>query len=243
MKEKFVLITGGAKRIGATTSRYLHEKGFNIILHYNNSELEAESISKELNKIRKNSCFTIQADFNSENSISKLVERVKSITKALDLLVNNASSFYPTPIDTASSGQWKDLTDTNVTTPLFLIQALAPYLKRANGCIINISDTLVKNGIKEYSLNSGAKAALEGITKSLAKELAPKVRVNGIAPGAILWPDDKDLSNKEKESILKKIAMGRIGKPEDIASAIFFLTESKYTTGQIINVDGGTFSF
>ena len=243
MKEKFVLITGGAKRIGATTSRYLHEKGFNTILHYNNSELEAESISKELNKIRKNSCFTIQADFNSENSISKLVERVKSITKALDLLVNNASSFYPTPIDTASSDQWKDLTDTNVTTPLFLIQALAPYLKKANGCIINISDTLVKNGIKEYSLYSGAKAALEGITKSLAKELAPKVRVNGIAPGAILWPDDKDLSNKEKESILKKIAMGRIGKPEDIASAIFFLTESKYTTGQIINVDGGTFSF
>ena len=172
-----------------------------------------------------------------------MVEQVKSITETLDLLVNNASSFYPTPIDTASSDQWKDLTDTNVTTPLFLIQALALYLKRANGCVINISDTLVKNGIKEYSLYTGAKAALEGITKSLAKELAPKVRVNGIAPGAILWPDDKDLSDKEKESILKKVAIGRIGKPEDIAAVIFFLTESKYTTGQIINVDGGRFSF
>ena len=176
MIEKFVLITGGAKRIGATTSRYLHEKGFNIILHYNNSALEAESISEELNKIRKNSCFAIQANFNSEASIKKLVEEVKNITESLDALVNNASSFYPTPIDTASSDQWKDLTDTNVTTPLFLIQALALYLKRANGCVINISDTLVKNGIKEYSLYSGAKAALEGITKSLSKELAPRVR-------------------------------------------------------------------
>ena len=243
MIEKFILITGGAKRIGATTSRYLHEKGFNIILHYNNSELEAESISEELNKIRQNSCFAIQANFNSEASISKLVEEVKNITESLDALVNNASSFYPTPIDTASSDQWKDLTDTNATTPLFLIQALALYLKRANGCIINISDTLVKNGIKEYSLYSGAKAALEGITKSLSKELAPEVRVNCIAPGAILWPDDKDLSDEEKKSILKKVAMGRIGKPEDIASSIFFLAQAKYITGQIINVDGGRFSF
>ena len=243
MIEKFVLITGGAKRIGATTSRYLHEKGFNIILHYNNSALEAGSISEELNKIRKNSCFAIQANFNSEASIKKLVEEVRNITESLDALVNNASSFYPTPIDTASSDQWKDLTDTNVTTPLFLIQALALYLKRANGCIINISDTLVKNGIKKYSLYSGAKAALEGITKSLSKELAPEVRVNCIAPGAILWPDDKDLSDEEKESILKKVAMGRIGKPEDIASSIFFLAQAKYITGQIINVDGGRFSF
>tara|TARA_Y100000748_G_scaffold288727_1_gene273929 strand:- start:30 stop:761 length:732 start_codon:yes stop_codon:yes gene_type:complete len=243
MIEKFILITGGAKRIGATTSRYLHEKGFNIILHYNNSELEAESISEELNKIRQNSCFAIQANFNSEASISKLVEEVKNITESLDALVNNASSFYPTPIDTASSDQWKDLTDTNATTPLFLIQALALYLKRANGCVINISDALVKNGIKEYSLYSGAKAALEGITKSLSKELAPEVRVNCIAPGAILWPDDKDLSDEEKKSILKKVAMGRIGKPEDIASSIFFLTQAKYITGQIINVDGGRFSF
>ncbi len=243
MTEKFVLITGGARRIGATTSRYLHEKGFNIILHYNNSELQAESIIKELNMIRKNSSFAIQANFNSETSINQLVEEVKNITESLDVLINNASSFYPTPIDKASLDEWKDLTDTNVTTPLFLIQALAPYLKRANGCIVNISDTLVKNGIKEYSLYSGAKAALEGITKSLAKELAPQVRVNGIAPGAILWPDDKDLSDMEKESILKKVAMGKIGKPEDIASTIYFLTESKYITGQILNVDGGRFSF
>ena len=243
MTQKFALITGGAKRIGATTTKYLHEKGFNIILHYNNSKLEAESIIGELNKIRKNSCFAFQADFSSEASLSKLVEKVSDITETLDVLINNASSFYSTPIDKASLDDWKDLTNTNVTTPIFLIQALLIHLKSVNGCVVNITDSLVKNGIEQFSLYSGAKAALEGITKSLAKELAPDVRVNAIAPGAILWPDDKDLSDNEKESILKKVAMERIGKPEDIASTIFFLTESKYITGQIINVDGGRFSF
>ena len=243
MTEKFALITGGAKRIGATTSKYLHQKGFNIILHYNNSKLEAENIIDELNKIRKNSCFAFQADFNSEASVSKLVEKVSVITGTLDVLINNASSFYSTPIDKASLDDWQDLTNTNVTTPLFLIQALLIHLKSVNGCVVNITDSLVKNGIEQFSLYSGAKSALEGITKSLAKELAPDVRVNAIAPGAILWPDDKDLSDSEKESILKKVAMERIGKPEDIASTIFFLSESKYITGQIINVDGGRFSF
>ncbi|MBV06028.1 MAG: hypothetical protein CMD53_01635 [Gammaproteobacteria bacterium] len=243
MNEKFALITGGAKRIGETTSRYLHEKGFNIILHYNNSEAEAENIGEELNRIRKNSCSTVKANFNSEASINKVVAKLNQITKSLDVLVNNASSFYSTPIDKASLKEWKDLTDTNVTTPLFLIQALAPHLKEAKGCVVNISDTLVKNGIKEYSLYSGAKSALESITKSLAKELAPEVRINGIAPGAILWQDDKDLSDEEKSSVLNKVALGRIGRPEDVASTIFFLTQSKYITGQIINVDGGRFSF
>tara|TARA_B100001778_G_scaffold218933_1_gene181438 strand:+ start:241 stop:972 length:732 start_codon:yes stop_codon:yes gene_type:complete len=243
MKDKFVLITGGAKRIGATTARYLHEKGFNIILHYNNSETEAKTMEKELNKIRKNSCSVIKANFNSDTSIDELVAKVNEITNTLEVLVNNASSFYPTPLDNASLTEWRDLTDTNATTPLFLTQALLRHLKKGKGCVINISDSLVKNGIKDYSLYSAAKSALEGITKSLAKELAPEVRVNGIAPGAILWPDDKDLSDQEKESILKKVAIGRIGRPEDIASSIFFLTQSKYITGQIINVDGGRFSF
>ncbi len=243
MKEKFALITGGAKRIGATTSKYLHDKGFNIILHYNNSETEAENIKKELNQKRKNSCLTIKSNFNSEKSTKEIVSRVNEITETLDVLINNASTFYPTAINTASFDEWKDLTDTNVTTPLFLTQALVIHLKKAHGCVINISDSLVKNGIEGYSLYSGAKAALESITKSLAKELAPEVRVNGIAPGAILWPDGKDLEIEEKNSILKKVAMERIGKPEDIASTIFFLTQSKYITGQIINVDGGRFSF
>ncbi len=243
MTDKFVLITGGAKRIGATTARYLHEKGFNIILHYNTSEAEAKAMKEGLNKIRKNSCSVIKANFNSDTSINELIDKVNEITKTLDVLVNNASSFYPTPLEKASLVEWRDLTDTNVTTPLFLTQALSHHLKKAKGCVVNISDSLVKNGIKDYSLYAAAKSALEGITKSLAKELAPEVRVNGIAPGAILWPDDKDLSDQEIESILKKVAIGRTGKPEDIASSIFFLTQSKYITGQIINVDGGRFSF
>ena len=243
MTDKFVLITGGAKRIGATTALYLHEKGFNIILHYNNSETEAKAMEEELNKIRRNSCSIIKANFNSDTSTDELVAKVNEITNTLDVLINNASSFYPTPLGKASLIEWRDLTDTNATTPLFLTQALLHHLKKAKGCVINISDSLVKNGIKDYSLYSAAKSALEGITKSLAKELAPEVRVNGIAPGAILWPDDKDLSDQEKESILKKVAIGKIGKPEDIASSIFFLTQSKYITGQIINVDGGRFSF
>ena len=243
MTDKFALITGGAKRIGATTTRYLHKKGFNVILHYNNSEIEAKTIEEGLNKIRKNSCSIIKANFNSDTSINELIAKVNAITKTLDVLVNNASSFYPTPLEKASLVEWRDLTDTNVTTPLFLTQALSNHLKKAKGCVVNISDSLVKSGIKDYSLYTGAKSALEGITKSLAKELAPEVRVNGIAPGAILWPDDKDLSDEEKESILKKVAIGRTVKPEDIASSIFFLSQSKYITGQIINVDGGRFSF
>jgi pteridine reductase len=243
MTDKFVLITGGAKRIGATTARHLHEKGFNVILHYNNSETEAKSLQEGLNKNRKNSCLIIKANFNSDTSINELVAKVNETTKTLDVLVNNASSFYPTPLEKASLVEWRDLTNTNVATPLFLTQALFNHLKKARGCVVNISDSLVKNGIKDYSLYTAAKSALEGITKSLAKELAPEVRVNGIAPGAILWPDDKDLSDQEKGSILQKVAIGRTGKPEDIASSIFFLTQSKYITGQIINVDGGRFSF
>ena len=224
MIDKFVLITGGAKRIGATTAWYLHEKGFNIILHYNNSETEAKAMEEELNKIRRNSCSIIKANFNSDTSTDELVAKVNEITNTLDVLINNASSFYPTPLGKASLIEWRDLTDTNATIPLFLTQALLHHLKKAKGCVINISDSLVKNGIKDYSLYSAAKSALEGITKSLAKELAPEVRVNGIAPGAILWPDDKDLSDQDKESILKKVAIGRIGKPEDIASfALFFI--------------------
>ncbi len=139
MTDKFVLITGGAKRIGAITARYLHEKGFNIILHYNNSETEAKTMEEELNRIRKNSCSIIKANFNSDNSIDELVVKVNEITNTLDVLVNNASSFYPTPLDKASLMEWRDLTDTNATTPLFLTQALLHHLKKAKGCVINIS--------------------------------------------------------------------------------------------------------
>ena len=218
---------------------HFHNEGFNIIFHYNSSESEANEIKKTLNKIRKDSCFTIQANFDDKSSIKKLTQGLSEITDELSVLINNASSFYPTPIDDASMDEWNNLMATNATTPLFLTQALLPFLKKGKGCIINISDTLAPSGIKNFSLYSGAKSALEGITKSLAKELAPDIRVNAISPGAILWPEDEDLSEDQQKQRLTKVPLGRIGCPEDISSLAVFLSEAEYITGQVIKVDGG----
>lgn len=239
MTSKFIFLTGGAKRIGKTTCKHFHDEGFNIIFHYNTSDKEANEIKESLNSIRKDSCFVIQADFNDKSSIERLAEGVAEITDELAVLINNASSFYPTPIEQASQNEWDDLMATNATTPLFLTQALLPFLKKAKGCVINISDTLAPSGIKNFSLYSGAKSALEGITKSLAKELAPDIRVNAISPGAILWPEDEDLTEEQQKERLSKVPLGRIGSPEDISSVAVFLTDAKYITGQVIKVDGG----
>lgn len=239
MTSKFIFLTGGAKRIGKTTCKHFHDEGFNIIFHYNTSDKEANEIKESLNSIRKDSCFVIQADFNDKSSIERLAEGVAEITDELAVLINNASSFYPTPIEQASQNEWDDLMATNATTPLFLTQALLPFLKKAKGCVINISDTLAPSGIKNFSLYSGAKSALEGITKSLAKELAPDIRVNAISPGAILWPEDEDLTEEQQKERLSKVPLGRIGSPEDISSVAVFLTGAKYITGQVIKVDGG----
>ena len=239
MKQKFIFLTGGAKRIGKTTCKHFHNEGFNIIFHYNSSESDANEIKKTLNKIRKDSCFTLQADFDDESSINKLTQGLSEITDELSVLINNASSFYPTPIEDASMDEWNNLMATNATTPLFLTQALLPFLKKGKGCIINISDTLAPSGIKNFSLYSDAKSALEGITKSLAKELAPDIRVNAISPGAILWPEDEDLSDDQQKQRLAKVPLGRIGCPKDISSLAVFLSEAEYITGQVIKVDGG----
>ena len=239
MTSKFIFLTGGAKRIGKTTCKHFHDEGFNIIFHYNTSDKEANEIKESLNSIRKDSCFVIQADFNDKSSIERLAEGVAEITDELAVLINNASSFYPTPIEQASQNEWDDLMATNATTPLFLTQALLPFLKKAQGCVINISDTLAPSGIKNFSLYSGAKSALEGITKSLAKELAPDIRVNAISPGAILWPEDEDLTEEQQRERLSKVPLGRIGSPEDISSVAVFLTDAKYITGQVIKVDVG----
>ena len=239
MTSKFIFLTGGAKRIGKTTCKHFHDEGFNIIFHYNTSDKEANEIKESLNSIRKDSCCVIQADFNDKSSIERLAKGVAEITDELAVLINNASSFYPTPIEQASQNEWDDLMATNATTPLFLTQALLPFLKKAKGCVINISDTLAPSGIKNFSLYSGAKSALEGITKSLAKELAPDIRVNAISPGAILWPEDEDLTEEQQKERLSKVPLGRIGSPEDISSVAVFLTDANYITGQVIKVDGG----
>ena len=239
MIRKFIFLTGGAKRIGKVTCNDFHKQGYDVIFHYNRSFEEAKEIQDKFNKIREDSCFIIQADFNSPDSIQKLQEKIAQITNNLDVLINNASSFYPTPLENATAGEWSDLMNTNATAPLFLTQALLPFLKNAKGSVINISDTLAPSGIKNFSLYAGAKSALEGITKSLAKELAPEIRVNAISPGAILWPEDEDLTEEQKRERLKKVALGRIGKPEDISSLAVFLSSADYITGQVIKVDGG----
>jgi len=239
MTNKFIFLTGGAKRIGKTTCKHFHEEGFNIIFHYNSSSSEALAIQEELNRIREDSCFILQADFNNPESVQDLQKGVSKITDNLAVLVNNASSFYPTPIKEASVNEWNNLMATNASIPLFLTQALLPFLRKGKGCVINISDTLAPSGIKNFSLYSGAKSALEGITKSLAKELAPEIRVNAISPGAILWPEDEDLSEEQQKIRLSRVPLGRIGNPRDISSVAVFLSDAKYITGQVIKVDGG----
>ena len=196
-------------------------------------------IRDRLNRIKKDSCFILQADFNNPESVQDLQKGVSKITDNLAVLVNNASSFYPTPIKEASVNEWNNLMATNATIPLFLTQALLPFLRKGKGCVINISDTLAPSGIKNFSLYSGAKSALEGITKSLAKELAPEIRVNAISPGAILWPEDEDLSEEQQKIRLSRVPLGRIGNPRDISSVAVFLSDAKYITGQVIKVDGG----
>ena len=238
-EEKVVLITGGAKRIGACIARYFHARGFYVILHFNSSSREAEQLKSDLLSIRKNSCRTIQANFSDESSIDSALKDILDSTEKLDVLINNASGFFPTPIESATKEEWLTLLDTNATVPLLLIKSLKPLLEDSKGCVINISDSEVDSGIPEYSLYTAAKAALESLTKSLAKELAPNVRINAIAPGIILWPEDGALDEEKKAEIVNKTALGREGEPDDIASATYLLYKSTYMTGQVLKIDGG----
>ena len=239
MREKTIFITGGAKRIGASIANYFHAKNFKIVIHYNKSKEEVNKLSQELNEKENGSCKILQADFSLKDSVSNTIEQFYSLSDRIDVLVNNASSFYPTPIQEASEEQWKNLLDTNATTPLFLIQGFKKGLQESGGNVINISDSLASKGIKNYSLYSSAKGALETLTKSLAKELAPEIRINAVAPGAILWPEDEEINEETKNSILEKVNLRRIGDPKDIASAVYFLTQASYITGQVLKVDGG----
>ena len=239
MREKTVFITGGAKRIGASMANYFHERNYKVVFHYNKSEKEAENLSRELNEKEADSCFTIQSDFSSQESIESTVNEFYKVSKEINVLINNASSFYPTPIQNATEEQWNDLLDTNITTPLFLIKGFKEGLKRTKGSVINISDSLAPRGIKNFSLYSSAKGALETLTKSLAKELAPEVRINAVAPGIILWPENGEIDEEQQKNILKNVDLGRAGNPMDISSAVYFLTGANYITGQTLRVDGG----
>lgn len=237
--QKNVLITGAAKRIGAACARMLHAQGFNVCLHYHSSELEADRLGQELNQHRPNSAITLQADLLNIVELKQLAEKATAIWDGIDVLVNNASSFYPTKVGQVTEQNWNDLLGSNLKSPFFLTQALLPSLRQRHGCIINIIDIHAERGLKDYPVYSIAKAGLAAMTKSLAKELAPAVRVNGVSPGAILWPE-QDMTAAMKNAILQRVALQRSGEPDDIAKTVrFLICEADYITGQIIAVDGG----
>lgn len=239
MNGKTALITGAAKRIGAQIARTLHEAGCDIIIHYRTSEQSAKSLCKELNDERPNSANCLQADLNETDKLDNVIKQAVKFWGRLDLLINNASSFYPTPIGSITLENWDDLFNSNLKAPLFLSQAAVPHLRLTGGNIINMIDIHAYRPMSKHPVYCAAKAGLAMMTQSLAKDLGPEIRVNGVAPGAILWPDN-DLNNETKNLILERTALKRPGDPEDIAKAILFLArDADYITGQVIPVDGG----
>ncbi|MEQ1662370.1 MAG: pteridine reductase [Thiobacillus sp.] len=241
MQGKTALITGGAKRVGAASARLLHAAGFNLMIHYRSAAAEARVLQDELNALRADSVALIQADLLDIGGLPALVSQTVVTFGGLDLLLNNASSFYPTPVGTIAEKDWVDLIGSNLKAPLFLSQAAAPELKKHRGCIINITDIHAERPMKSYVVYSIAKAGLVGLTKSLARELAPEVRVNGVAPGPILWPEgDPSFDEVSRQRIVSHTMLKRAGDPTDIAKAVrFFAVDAPYVTGQILAVDGG----
>lgn len=240
MQGKVVLITGGAKRVGAAICRRLHGSGANLMLHYRASGGEARLLQAELNHARPNSVALIQADLLDTGKLPSLVDQTVHTFGRLDCLINNASSFFPTPVGEIGIDSWNDLIGTNLQAPLFLAQAAAPSLRKAGGAIVNIADIHADRPLKSYVVYSIAKAGLIGLTRSLARELAPEVRVNAVAPGPVLWPDDESFDELSRQRIISHTPLKREGTPEDIAGAVhYLLVDASYVTGQTLNVDGG----
>ena len=233
---KTALISGGAARIGAQIVRTLHENSYKVIIHCHQSEEVAQTLCHELNSKRNDSAQIVVADLGDNKAIKKLTQTIKS----LDLLVNNASVFYPTSIKNSTIEDWDKTININLRAPFFIATGLSKVLATSQGSIINIIDIHSDRPLKNHSIYNISKAGLKMLTKTLAKELAPNIRVNGISPGSILWPqDESQLSDKEKMMMLDRIALNRQGSTEDIAEAVLFLADSKYITGQVINIDGG----
>lgn len=234
-----MLITGGARRVGATIVRALHAAGAQIVVHYRSSAHAAQTLAGELNATRADSVAIVAADLLDPSAAEHLVQTALREFGGLDILINNASTFYPTPVGEVTAAQWDDLLGSNLKAPFFLAQAAAPSLRRRRGLIVNIVDIHALRPLKRHPVYSIAKAGLAMMTRSLARELGPEVRVNGIAPGPVLWPAgsmDEDL----KREIVAKTALQRHGTPEDIARTVLFLAkDAPYITGQIIAVDGG----
>ena len=236
---KTALITGAAKRIGASISRNIHEAGYKVGIHYNSSKKDAKKLCEELNAKRAGSAQIFKADITKVSDAKSLVNSFLKWGGKLDLLINNASSFYPTPIGSVTEENWNDLIGTNLKGPLFISQEASVSLKKNKGSIINLVDIHIKSPPKDHAVYIAAKAGLEILTRSLARDLAPEVRVNGISPGAILWPEG-ELDAATKDKILDSIPLKRKGNPQDISDCVLFLVNSaSYISGQIISVDGG----
>lgn len=238
METKVTFITGSAKRIGAHTAKYLHSFGSNIVVHCNKSRLEAENLCLELNQIRSKSAMLVQGNLSDLSSIERIGQQAIDSFGRLDVLINNASSFYPTPIGTITATDWQSLVGSNMQGPLFLSQYCAPVLAQNTGAIINMVDIHAARPLKDHTLYCMAKSALVTMTQSLALELAPEIRVNGVAPGAILWPE-MQMHEDDKQQILNQVPAQRLGSMQDISHAIKFLIDASYVSGQIIAVDGG----
>ena len=233
---KTALITGGAARIGAQIVKTLHHNQFNIIIHCNQSKDKAQLLCDELNSIRANSVAIVSGNLNNIDELDSLVSSIKSI----DLLVNNASVFYPKSVEDSEMKDWDDVININLKAPFFLSKGLSKTLSKNDGSIINIIDIHSERPLKKHAIYNISKAGLKMLTQTLAKELAPRIRVNGVSPGSILWPQDSaEISEDEKNLMIERIALHRQGSPQDIADTVLFLANSNYITGQIINIDGG----
>jgi pteridine reductase len=236
---KAALITGGARRVGAAIARRLHAAGASVLVHYRDSEADAARLETELNALRPKSAAKVKAELLAPIAPRALVSAARESFGRLDILVNNASSFFPVEMGAIEPSHWEELIGSNLRAPLFICQEAAAELGKHEGAIVNIVDIHAERPLKGYPVYSIAKAGLAAMTRSLAVELAPRVRVNGVAPGAIAWPEDGQFAPAERERILATTPLARVGSPEDIAQAVHFLACAPYVTGQIIAVDGG----
>lgn len=241
LKGKVVLITGGARRVGAAICRRLHGSGAQLFVHYRSAKEEARALQTELNAKRANSLALAQADLLKVSAATELVKAAVNQFGRLDAVVNNASTFYPTAVGEITEKEWEDLVGTNLKAPLFLSQAAAPELRKQHGCIVNIIDIHAELPMRNHAVYTAAKGGLLALTRAFARDLAPEIRVNGVAPGTILWPDDEAWRDEvARQRVINQTALKRIGEPDDVAAAVeFLIADSPYITGQVIAVDGG----
>jgi len=239
LKSKAALVTGGARRIGTAIARTLHDAGMDLVIHFRHSAAEARSLADELNDTRPNSVALVEGDLENSEDCATLAQQAIEAFGRMDALINNASAFFPTPIGEVTNDQWETLMGVNLKAPFFLSQACAKALAATHGAIINLTDIYAERPLPHHPVYSASKAGLVALTRSLAQELGPNVRVNAIAPGAIIWPESGD-SEENQNEIIRRTPLGRLGEPQDIAGTVMFLLrDAPFITGQIINVDGG----